>query len=123
MSWEGANRRRFPRADYACLVRLRKKGSSELFKTRTENIGCGGVCVVLPKEIEMFSPVEIELDLENTIGKVGCDGMVVWVIRRSEATKDSSTSFDTGIEFSNLHEEAKNRIEKVVKQCLQKSKS
>lgn len=123
MAWEGINRRRFPRANYACVVRIRRKGSAEAFHTRTENIGCGGVCVMLPKEIGIFSPVEIELDLESGEHKISCDGTIVWVVRRTEIDKDVPNFFDTGIEFVNLKKEDKSRIDKIIKICLQKDKS
>ncbi|MFH1621800.1 MAG: PilZ domain-containing protein [Candidatus Omnitrophota bacterium] len=118
MFWEGINRRGFPRANYACVVILRQKGSSEAFHTKTENIGCGGICVILPKEINLFGTVEVELDLEDGETKISCDGVAVWVVRRSEAGKDASVCFDTGIEFANLKEKDKGRIDKVIKRCL-----
>ena len=123
MAWEGINRRRFPRANYACVVKVRNKGDSESFKTQTENIGCGGVCVILPKEVKIFSPVEIDLDLNDSRPTVTCDATIVWVIRRSEIKEGVPTVFDIGIEFSNLKNEDKQRIEHIIQECLQKNKS
>jgi hypothetical protein len=123
MAWEGVNRRGFPRVNYPCVVKIRRKGSAEAFHTKTENIGCGGVCVILPKNIGLFSPAEMEVDLENGQGRIVCDGTVVWVVRRSEINKDSPNFFDTGIEFVNLKEEDSARIDKIVKECLQKDAS
>ena len=123
MAWEGVNRRRFPRANYACVVKVRYKGDSEIFNTQTENIGCGGVCVMLPKDVKIFSPVEIDLDLNDSKPNVTCDATVVWVIRRSEIKEVTPTTFDTGVEFSNLKDEDKQRIEQIIQECLQKNKS
>lgn len=122
MAWEGINRRRFPRANYACVVRIRHKGEAEAFNTQTENIGCGGVCVILPKDVKIFSPVEVELDLNDKKPNINCDGTIVWVVRRSEINEKTPAVFDTGIEFSNLKDEDKERIEEIIQECLQKSK-
>lgn len=122
MIWDGMNRREFPRADYPCTVRVRRKGDTEEFHTHTENIGCGGICVMLPKDIGMFNSVEMKIDLKNGQQNINCDGTVIWVVRRSEFAKDAPNSFDTGIEFVNLDEEAKLRIDKIVKECSQRDK-
>lgn len=52
--WDGINRRRFPRVNYPCYIRLRKKGSTQEFLTQTENISCGGIAVVLEKNLGLF---------------------------------------------------------------------
>jgi hypothetical protein len=123
MAWEGINKRRFPRANYSCVVTVRQKGNAETFNTRTENIGCGGVCVMLPKEVAIFSPVEVEIDLVKGENKISCKGTIVWSIRRGEIGKDADFLFDTGIEFSNLKEEDWLLISRVIKECLQQNKS
>jgi len=123
MSWQGVDQRIFPRANYPCVVRLREKKSSETFNTKTENIGCGGVCVMLPKNIGMFSPVEMEINISSEGGNINCDGVVVWVVRHKETVKDKAESFDTGIEFKNLREEYRLAIDKIVQECLKKNKS
>lgn len=123
MAWEGMNRRRFPRANYACVVTIRRKGHAEAFNTKTENIGSGGICVMLPKETGIFNPVEIELDIKDTQTMISCNGTIVWVVHRSEFGKEASDSYDTGIEFSDLKEKDQLRIDKIIKKCLQKNKS
>ncbi|MDD5292518.1 MAG: PilZ domain-containing protein [Candidatus Omnitrophica bacterium] len=123
MPWQGVNQRIFPRANYPCVVRLREKKSAETFNTKTENIGCGGVCVMLPKNIGMFSPVEMEIDISGEGGNINCDGIIVWIVRRQEISKDKADSFDTGIEFKNLKEEHRLIIDKIVQECLKKDKS
>lgn len=123
MPWQGVDKRIFPRANYPCTVRLKTQASPKTFDTKTENIGCGGICVMLPEHIGMFSPVKMEIDIESEGKKVSCDGTVVWVVRRAELGKDKPDSFDTGIEFNNLKEEDKLIIDKVVQKCLKKNKS
>ncbi|MDD5004917.1 MAG: PilZ domain-containing protein [Candidatus Omnitrophica bacterium] len=125
MTWQGVDKRIFPRANYPCTVRIRSKGSAEAFRTKTENIGCGGICVILPKDVGMFNPVEVEIELAsaNEQRKISCDGTVVWVVRRGQVGKDLPNSFDTGIEFIGLKPEDKLLIERVVTECLQKNTS
>lgn len=109
--WQGVDSRRFPRADYPCKITVIKKGISEQFSTRTENIGKGGVCVVLGKELEKFSPVALTIYLEDSYPPLECDGRVVWVVRRKEV-------FDIGIEFLRIHAKDLERIERIVRECL-----
>ncbi len=123
MAWEGINRRRFPRANYACVVTIRRKGSAETFNTKTENIGCGGICVILPKATQIYSPVELDLDLEDSGNTISIKGTIVWVVQRSEFGKNTPDSFDIGIEFADLNEQDRARIDKVINTCLQKIKS
>jgi Tfp pilus assembly protein PilZ len=123
MPWQGVDKRLFPRANYPCVVKLREKGNPEIFNTQTENIGCGGVCVMLPKHIEMFHDVQMEIDMVSEARKINCDGTVVWVVHRQELKKNAPDSFDTGIEFKNLKQDDKLVIEKVVQECLKKNKS
>lgn len=124
MPWQsGVDKRIFPRANYPCVVKIREKRNSEAFNTKTENIGCGGVCVMLPKNIGMFNNVEMEIEIPSEARKIGCDGTVVWVVRHGEIDKNKPDSFDTGIEFKNLKEEDRLLIDKVVQECLEKNKS
>ena len=123
MTWEGMEQRRFPRAHYGCVVRVRVKGSVEAFRTKTENIGSGGICVMLPKGLNVFSSVETELDFEMPGEKVICDGKIVWVVHKSQIERNAAEEFDTGIEFLHLKKEDKALIERVVAECLKKSTS
>ncbi len=112
--WNGIDRRRFPRADYPCLIRLKKKNSPEVFSTHTENIGIGGICVSLEKDIGRFSEVTVELDLLDGKGLIVSDGITVWIIK-------SSIKYDTGIEFKDLKDEDRARINIIIERCLKTS--
>lgn len=118
--WDGINRRKFPRANYPCLLIVRKDHSStpEAMLTHTDNIGVGGVCIILKKDLRMFTPVELELDLLDTQKHIKCSGKIVWVVKRrdDEATKPSF--YDTGIEFTDLNKEDEKRIEAIVQRLM-----
>ena len=115
MNWEGINKRKFPRANYPCLLIVRKDhGDPEAMLTHTENVGVGGVCVILKKDLKMFSPVELELDLLDTQKHIRCEAKIVWVVRRRDDAATKPSYFDTGIEFTDLSKEDAKRIEAIV---------
>ena len=117
MAWEGLEKRKFPRASKPCKVQLKKKEGVEIFSTRTENISCGGICVILPKDLGNYTSVDIELDLEDGQGAFNCAATVVWSVKRMDASEEKHGSYDTGIEFSNLKDGIKDKIAKFVKAC------
>jgi c-di-GMP-binding flagellar brake protein YcgR len=121
--WDGINRRRFPRADYPCLIRVRKKRGKETLGAKTENIGVGGIYVILEKDLGLFSMVELELDLQDGMPAIKVEGTVVWVVRRHEIKKDRTGYFDTGVEFKNLAPANIARIEAIVDKCLEREQT
>ena len=116
------DRRRFPRIEHPCKIKIEKKDSKEAISTHTENIGCGGICVMLEKDLGLFAPVEVEVDLENGLGWIKGSGTVAWVVKKEDAAIKKDGIFDTGIEFNNLKEEDHQRIEKIVNEFLAKKK-
>jgi len=115
--WNGINRRKFPRANYPCKITVKRKDQPDSINTQTENIGVGGICVMLPKDLGIFAPVEILLDLLDSKPLIGCDGVVVWIVERKESTLDNKR-FDTGIEFTNLKRKDAERINNIVTMVL-----
>ena len=113
MMWEGINRREFPRVNYPCKVIIMGSGPKEVISTHTENIGTGGICVVLSKELPKFSPVRVILYLKDSQGPLECNGRIVWSFK-------TAVDFDTGIEFMEVNSVGQNRIEKIVQECLEK---
>jgi len=111
--WQGIDRRRFPRAEYPCEVIILRSDLKETFRTHTENIGVGGICVILSKELPRFCPVGITLYLKDRVSPIECDGRIVWSVKRR-------SNFDTGIEFIGLRQRDRLRIERVVEECLRK---
>ena len=110
--WQGIDQRRFPRVQYKCVVNLRQPGGASAASVVTENIGMGGVCVLLEKGLDIFSPVELDLVLDDGKGPLHVKGTIVWVVRRREFRK--GPCFDTGVEFAELTAEDKARIEAVL---------
>ncbi len=113
-NWDGLNRRKFPRVNYPCLITLKHQDEEpEIILTHTENVGIGGVCIVIKRKINLFAPVELELDLLDTDHHIKCQGKVVWVVRRSNEKK-KPLFYDIGIEFSNILFSDQRRLEEIV---------
>ncbi len=119
--WQGIDQRRFPRAKYKCVVSLRQPGGASTIASATENIGMGGVCVLLDKGLDIFSPVELELTLDDGKSPLQTKGTIVWVVQRKEFRKGAH--FDTGVEFAELSPEDKARIEAVLDKANSDKKS
>jgi len=118
-NWEGVNRRKFPRANYPCLVIIRHNhGGPEAMLTHTENIGVGGVCVILKKNVKLFTSVELEIDLLDTSSHIKCEGKIVWCVQRKNAEDKKPSFYDTGIEFVNIKEKEQKRIGEVVERLM-----
>ena len=118
MLWEGIDKRKFPRAKYKCRIRIAEQGKEEVFNTFTENIGGGGICVVLGKEVDLFKTAKLELYLAEGEGPIRCGGAIVWVIRRQTGPGSGGYEYDTGIEFTDLGEEGRRRIAALVEEIL-----
>jgi len=117
--WSGINRRKFPRVNYNCLINIEKPGSPETISTRTENIGEGGICVILYQDLGLFNGVNIEIKLDNGISSpLKCNGTVVWVVKKRGNTQDEDVTYDTGIEFIDLKDNDKMRIQNIVDKQL-----
>lgn len=118
--WRGIDKRRFPRVSYKCniIIQRGKKGPVSI-STFTENISVGGVCIILEEPLEIFSEVEMELFFGNGIGSIKCKGSAVWVVKRTGLDK-SRAVYDTGIEFLDISDVDKAKIETIINDVLSK---
>ena len=117
--WGGLDRRKFPRVNYPCLVVIRhNEAEKDVILTHTENVGIGGVCVILKKNVKMFAAVELELDLLDLGNHIKCKGKVVWNVQRTgdEVTKPSF--YDIGIEFVDIGQYEQNRLDEIVNRLM-----
>ena len=113
MIWQGIDRRRFPRADYPCKVVVLRSDLKNTFSTHTENIGTGGICVILSQELPKFCSVELLIYLKDGKSPLECNGRVVWSV-------PLENNFDTGIEFIDIKKTDYLRVEKIIQECLRK---
>ena len=120
--WNGINRRKFPRASYKCLITIKKRLTARTISTHTENIGAGGICVMIKEDLGLFQGVDLELFLEDTRPPIKCGGTVVWVVKKAEPKQKGAYSYDTGIEFIDIRPEDRERITDVVEKILKNSR-
>ena len=59
--WQGIDQRRFPRAKYKCTVTIRQAGEPTVISTVTENVGLGGVCILLEKGLDILDALSEHL--------------------------------------------------------------
>ncbi len=122
--WDGLNRRKFPRVIYPCLVVIQngEVHTRDVILTHTENIGIGGVCVILKTDLKMFSHVDLELDLLDLENHIRCQGKVVWNVQRKDNAKDKPLFYDIGIEFEDLDVKEQERLDRIVKRLVKNAK-
>ena len=117
--WDGLNRRKFPRVNYPCLIKIKSEtGKLDIILTHTENIGIGGVCLIVNREIKNFLPVEVEIDLMDTENHIKCQGRVVWSIQRKGDERKKPLFYDTGIEFNVIDENDRLRLDEIVRRLV-----
>ena len=122
--WDGLDRRKFPRVFYPCLVVLKSSaGDKNVILTHTENIGTGGICVILKQNIRIFSPVDVELDLLDLGNHIKCRGKVVWNVQRQSDASAKPMFYDIGVEFEDLGSKDHERLEQVVSRLVANQKT
>jgi c-di-GMP-binding flagellar brake protein YcgR len=118
--WNGINRRKFPRANYKCLITIKKRLTSKTISTQTENIGAGGICVMIKDDLGLFQGVDLEITLDDAKPSIKCGGTVVWVVKKSEPKQKGAYIYDTGVEFIDIRPEDRDRINDVVENIMSK---
>ena len=117
--WDGFNQRKFLRIKRRCEMTILPEGETSPIVTMTENIGVGGVAVIQDHRLERFTKCLIRLELEQDLPEIECHGKVVWIIESKEPTVREH-KFDTGIEFTDITPEARERIQSFIRKRLPK---
>jgi len=114
MNWEGVEKRRFVRAKFPCRITIHTP-EKRAISTNTEDIGAGGVRVILNEQLQMTLPLDLEVIVEGKF--IACKGKVVWVVIKKD---DQNPRYDTGIEFYEIAKRDKGIIDGVVNLILAK---
>ena len=114
MVWDGMNGRKFPRVNYKCRIRVCRDAKERTIDTCTENIGQGGICVSLSREIKIFENVALEVFVEEGQESVKCRGKVVWVVKGGSEKDRSAVLYDTGVEFTDIQKRDRNKIGQLI---------
>lgn len=120
--WNGINRRKFPRASYKCLIAIKRRLTSKTISTHTENIGAGGICVIIKEDLGLFQGVDVELYLEDNRPPIKCGGTIVWVVKKTDPKHKGVHLYDTGVEFIDIRPEDRDRVSGVVEDILLSSR-
>ncbi len=108
-------RRKYPRANFPCKVFV---GSPiRLLTSHVENIGGGGMKVILEERLKPFTIVGLEMFVEKE-KPIKCKGKVIWVKEKVNPLEREPVSFETGIKFVEISECDREYIEKLVDRLL-----
>jgi len=127
MAWEGTDRRQFARVMYPCMVKIISSDQSrEEMLTHTENIGQGGLCIIIKKDIKLFTPVTMEVDLLDMSDHIHPKGKVVWNVRRRPDEQVKPLFYSIGIEFTQMskadHDHLQQNLQQLIKNGTELSK-
>ena len=99
--WDGFDKRKFPRLALQCEILIHSQTQPRPISTMTENVGIGGLCVILDRELDRFEKCRVRLELKSPYRPIGCLGQIVWTVPTRQV-KSRKFRFDTGIEFLDL---------------------
>ncbi|MCM8773947.1 MAG: PilZ domain-containing protein [Candidatus Omnitrophica bacterium] len=105
-------RRRFPRVRFPCKITIYLPEEFTII-THTENVGCGGVRVLVEKRLKVSSIVGLELFVGET-KPVRCKGKVVWEIEKKNPLNNQVTLFDIGLEFIDIKDVDREHIRELI---------
>jgi len=107
-------RRRFPRLSVAVDIQYRVLPDAVAYETgATTNISSGGICLILYEELKTGAILELNIYLPDNQPIIKAKGKVVW-IRPFNVSKDEKERFDSGIEFMDVNETDRKRIDNYV---------
>ena len=102
-------RRRFPRLSSQVYYRI---GKSQSLRQRVSNISFGGVRIYSDERLDIDEEVELELHFPNGVSGRGM-ARVVWI---KALPPRSGASYDVGLEFLDLSEDAAKELREVLKE-------
>lgn len=117
MAFEGREHRRFVRANFPCKIIIYTPTQHTIF-THTENIGGGGVRVVIEEKLSISDKVGLEIYIYEDKEPIICKGRVVWVLEKECSYRKNLLFYDTGIEFYDIKEEDRNKLKEVVERIV-----
>jgi hypothetical protein len=102
------DRRRYPRLPSQVYYRI---GKSHSLRQRVSNISLGGARIYSDHRLDVGEVVELELHFPSGFSEKG-SARVVWI---KELPPDSGASYDVGLEFLELPEEAVKELKETLK--------
>ncbi len=113
MQEKRGERRRFRRANYPCEIYI-LTSPLRIIKCTTENIGAGGIRVIIDENLPISSTVGLNLYLSKK--PIKSKGKVVWAVEKN--INKEKAKFDTGLEFRQISQNDRKTIEAFVKSLV-----
>ncbi len=108
-----ASQRKFPRVNYPCQLTLWMTGGHyDTVFTTAADIGQGGLCVELNRDVGVGMKVDIEIDFNDGTMAFRCKGSVV------RCQEQSNKLYNIGIQFEPLSETENILLEKKIAQLI-----
>jgi len=101
-------KRLFSRFNISCNIAVTPNFRIVAFNARLENIGEGGIRIVLRERLDIATLLNLEISPLDERKSIICEGEVIWV--NEKITEEGNRSFYTGIKFTNISEEDRAKI-------------
>lgn len=110
-------KRKFPRANLKCKISTVFGERLLIFNSHTENVGEGGVRVILEEKLHVPTEVDLELSLSDNEVPVKCKAQLAWV-RELKPAERTPFLFDTGVKFTQINDSDRKQIRELVKTLI-----
>lgn len=105
------NRRKYPRVDVEIQTTVGGGEEPINLRTQTRDVSAGGICVILDTFLEAPTPVSIVLELPDRQPPLDTVGRVAWCVRERKLIGGKRhPTYDTGISFTDLNTEQRERL-------------
>lgn len=109
-------RRKFPRLNLNVEIEYQKVNpppAAEVRLSESKNISVGGVCIVALDKLNIGDVLDLKLSLPEE--NISAKGKVAWIEEFSVGNVGSSVvAYDTGVEFTQISESDRAKINKFV---------
>jgi Tfp pilus assembly protein PilZ len=112
-------KRGFPRVNVTCKISVVSGDRPLVLNSHTENLGAGGVRVIIEEKIDYNKAIDLELFLSDREKPLKCKGKVVWV-NEIKPTEIKPRLFDTGIQFMEMSDPDRKQIRDFVNTVISK---
>lgn len=109
-------RRKYPRLKFNVDVDYKILRESGFISTTAEskNIGAGGVCIIALERFGVGSSLSLKFSLPGAPKPIKAIGRVAWIAEFSVGDAPLHTAYDTGIEFTEISDEDREKINEYV---------
>ncbi|MBD3263617.1 MAG: hypothetical protein GF375_00765 [Candidatus Omnitrophica bacterium] len=111
MGWKGVEKRRFVRAQFPCRIIIHTP-SEHVVSSHTENIGAGGIRVIIQENLDISTIVDLDIYLGDE--PIVCKARIVWTVEKKNPLSGESLMYDTGLEFYQIEDKDRELIKNLV---------